>query len=209
MPRYAHRSFTGASYLFLMLGTIGAGCGSARPKDDPTPTIDSPAPLARPETQPVSALTDPTWVEPVRATCPPPTGWAAEPLKTTNLSKHQVWISPTGTTAYGVLNARHVLMPLATDERILGEFVDGMRDTEGSADLLEKRVDKDLANGVGGMRFVARGRRHTVRANLVSRGRHAWIWYAGTLTGRPVDGTELRTAERAREQTVVEPAGRP
>ena len=153
-------------------------------------------------------LTAPVWVAPVRAICPPPVGWSAEPLKVTNLSEHQVWISPTGATAYGVLNVRHVLMPLASDERILSEFLDGMRKTEGSADLLEKRADPTLAGGIGGLRFVARGGRYTVRANLVSRGRYAWIWYAGTLTGKPVDEAELRTAGEARERTVIEPARR-
>jgi hypothetical protein len=97
-------------------------------------------------------------------------------------------------------------MALASDNRILNEFLDGMRKTEGSAELLDRRVDPALAGGIGGIRFVARGGRYTIRANLVSKGRYAWVWYAGTLTGQPIDEAELRAAEAAREQTVVEPA---
>jgi hypothetical protein len=93
-----------------------------------------------------------------------------------------VWVSPGHTTAYGVLNVRHPFMALASDNRILNEFLDGMRKTEGSAELLDRRADPALAGGIGGIRFVARGGRYTIRANLVSKGRYAWVWYAGTLT---------------------------
>ena len=195
--------------LLLLLATVAAGgCRSARPGDGPAPaepqtSLTRPAAASQP-----GALSPAAWVGPVRATCRPPAGWTPAPLKTTNLSEHQLWTSPSSTTAYGVLNVRHVLMPLASDARILSEFLAEMKRTEGSADLLEQRVDPTLANGIGGTRFVARGGRYTVRANLVSRGRYAWVWYAGTLTGQPVDEAELRAAEAAREQTLVESAGK-
>lgn len=200
---------------FLLLLAVGAmtlvmtaGCQSARPSGRPAPTPSAPV-LTRPATTRPGPLSVAAWVEPVRATCPPPAGWSAEPLKRTNLSEHQVWVSPGHTTAYGVLNVRHPFMALASDNRILNEFLNGMRETEGSAELLERRADPTLAGGIGGIRFVARGGRYTVRANLVSKGRYAWVWYAGTLTAQPIDETELRAAEAAREQTVVEPARRP
>lgn len=180
--------------LLLLPLLLAAGCAqkSQQGSGDVLPTQPSTLPLT--EEQPVAA---------VRATCRPPVDWSAEPLKKTNMSEHQVWISPTGATAYGVLNVRHLLMPLASDERILNEFLDGMRKSEGAADLLEKQQDGSLADGRGGIRFVARGGKYTVRANLVSSGRYAWIWYAGTLTGQPVRDDELKLAELARDRTRV------
>ncbi|QOV87799.1 hypothetical protein [Humisphaera borealis] len=183
-----------ATVLFLLL--LATGC--ATPSPQPTATPPATLPSTRPQ-----ALTDPRYVEVVRATCTPPADWSAEPIKTTSISEHQVWISPSGATAYGVLNVRHLLMPLASNERILGEFLDGMLKSEGAADLLEKQSDNSLADGRGGIRFVARGGKYTVRACLTSSGRNAWIWYAGTLSGQPVIASELATAESAREQTSV------
>jgi hypothetical protein len=151
-------------------------------------------------------LTEARWIEPVRSTCRPPTDWSAEPLKHHDASDHQLWISPTGDTAYGVICVRNALMPLASDDRILGEFLKGMKASEGAADLMEKRYDPALAAGIGGLRFVARGGHYTVRAALVSSGSRAWIVYAGTLTNRQVRPDELVIAEQAREATIIEPA---
>ena len=179
-------------HIVAVLSLLLSGCGGKPPA----------APATLPATQ-ASLLAPPQHVPAVRATCRPPLGWAAEPLKKTNKSEHQVWISPTGDTAYGVLNVRHLLMALASNERILSEFLDGMRATEGAAELVEKQNDPAIAGGRGGIRFIARGGKYTVRANLTSAGRDAWIWYAGTLSGAPVRDDELRTAEIARDQTVV------
>jgi hypothetical protein len=160
------------------------------------------APATMPATS--TALLDvPQYVAPVRAVCVPPVGWEAKPLKVTSISEHQVWVSPGGTTAYGVMNVRHLLMPLASDERILKEFLGGMRENEGTADLLEQQPDSTLAGGLGGIRFVARGGRYTVRGSLASQGRNAWVWYAGTNTGDPVNEEELESAVAAREATKV------
>lgn len=178
--------------IVLLPSLLLAGCG-AKPSA-PAKTL--------PTTQ-AALLTEPQYVESVRATCRPPAGWSAEPLKKTKSSEHQIWISPSGDTAYGVLNVRHLLMALASNERILHEFLDGMLKTEGAADLLEKSPDPHIAGGRGGIRFIARGGTYTVRANLTSTGRNAWVWYAGSQTGKPVREDELRVAEFARDQTVV------
>jgi hypothetical protein len=144
------------------------------------------------------------WVPAVEAAAPVPQGWQAEPLKVQPRSKHQVWISPSGSTAFGVLNVQHFLMPLASDQRILEEFLKGMKQTEGEARLIQGPVkDGDLAGGLGGLRFVAEGGKYKVRGNLVSRGTRAWIVYAGTHRGQPYDPEELSRAEEARERTVV------
>jgi len=179
-------------YFMAVISLLLTGCGGKPPA--------SPATL--PATQ-ASLLSAAQHVAAVRASCRPPVGWSAEPLKKTDKSEHQVWISPTGDTAYGVLNVRHLLMALASNERILSEFLDGMRATEGAAELVEKQADPALAGGRGGIRFIARGGKYTVRAHLTSAGRDAWIWYAGTLSGAPVREDELRTAELARDQTIV------
>ncbi len=180
-------------FLLIVFVVLVAGCRSSQP-----------APATMPTTLPSSLPLDaPRYVAPVRAICVPPAGWDARPLKVTSISEHQVWVGPSGTTAYGVLNVRHLLMPLASDERILKEFLDGMLKNEGAADLLEQQSDPTLAGGLGGIRFVARGGRYTVRANLVSHGRNAWVWYAGTNTGDPVNEDELKLAEAARQATTV------
>jgi hypothetical protein len=173
------------------------------PSTDPATTAEPAATAA-----PAGADGDPTWVEAVAATCAVPAGWRVDPLDRRKPgATGQVWVSPSGATAYGVIAVRHLLMPLAADRQILGEFLREMKAAEGAADLLDERADATLAGGIGGLRFVARGGRYTVRAFLVSRGTRAWVVYAGTLVTEPVRPDELRVAERARERTVVEPAG--
>ncbi|MDB5297101.1 MAG: hypothetical protein JWO31_3084 [Phycisphaerales bacterium] len=204
MPRLTPpRPFLFALILGLTIPLVGGCRSSAHPADPTAGSLPAP-PSPTASSQPASL--PPAWVEAVRADCAPPVGWSAEPLKKTEKSQHQVWISPSGSTAYGVLNVRHFLMSLASNDRILSEFVTGMKATEGSADLLEQSNDPTLAGGVGGLRFVARGGRYTVRADLVSRGQYAWIWYAGTLTGKPVIEAELKVAEAARDRTIIEAA---
>jgi hypothetical protein len=144
------------------------------------------------------------WISTVEAAAPVPLGWKAEALKVQPRSKHQVWISPSGSTAFGVLNVQHFLMPLASDRMVMEEFLKGMKQTEGEAKLLEgPKEDRSLGGGIGGLRFVAEGGKYTVRANLVSRGTRAWIVYAGTERGKPFDLEELSRAEEARDRTVV------
>src|SRR5215208_7891979 len=81
----------------LLLGP-GAGCASSRPNVSSfTPTA------AEAEHLELAGLAPMEWIPAVEAAAPVPAGWRAEPLKVQPRSKHQVWISPTGSTAFGVL----------------------------------------------------------------------------------------------------------
>jgi len=149
-------------------------------------------------------LAKPEVVESVEAVCPVPDGWIAEPLKQGSNHKHQVWISPSGHTAYGVLFASlplpAALVPVKyRRERVLDGFLGEMKKHEGRADLIERQDDA----GLGGIRFVAEGGRYKVHANLVVRGLGAWFVYAGTRQDLSVLPVELSIAERARDQTEV------
>ena len=110
---------------------------------------------------------------------------------------HQVWQSPTGSTAYGVIHFR-LPFPLG-HELLLWAFMNEMRRDQGEARLLEKRWDANL----GGIRFVTEGGLYRVRTNLMVRGFDGWAVYAGTLRSGPIRPDELALAERAREYTEV------
>jgi hypothetical protein len=53
------------------------------------------------------------------------------------------------------------------------------------------------------VRFVAQGGKYLIRGNLFTRGWRAWVVYAGTLRDQPVNDSELKLAEAAREHTKV------
>lgn len=168
-----------------MLSVALVGCRS-----HPTPLIVT--------TQPVAAgLSEPTAVGTVNALCAPPIGWPAEPLKSSDRHKHQVWLSPSGKTAYGVI---YLTLPFPVGpDLVLWAFMREMRKSEGEGILLSKKVDPDLP----GIRFVAEGGLYKMRANLQVRGRKAWAVYAGTMRNDPVVEDELVLAERAREHTRI------
>lgn len=148
-------------------------------------------------TTPVTGLTPGYPVEIVQAIVTPPVDWKPEPHKTTPRSEHDIWLSPTGDTAYGVL---FIKLPFPVGANLtLDQFLKEMRKREGRADLLEKTDDP--AND--GIRFVAEGGIHKIRAKLMTRGFRAWVIYAGTLQGRPERPDELQVAERAREATII------
>lgn len=161
------------------------------------------SPSAAPQASLASASSQPPDISPskfvdaVRARCDPPAGWIAEPLKATEHHTHQLWISPTGRTAYGVI--RFTLPLPVGHEPVLWFFLDEMRRSEGQVQLLTKQWDPNLR----GLRFVARGGLYTVRTSLLVRGFQGWAVYAGTLTSEPIEPAELAMAERAREQTAV------
>jgi hypothetical protein len=146
-----------------------------------------------------SGLRTPTADTDVMALVMPPRGWRADPLKTSPSHKHQVWVSPTGDTAYGVI---HFQMPLPVGVNFaLYGFIRQMKQTEGDATLISQEDDDKLP----GIRFVAEGGRYRIRANLLVNGFEGWAIYAGTLRGRPTDDAELILAQHAREQTKVHP----
>lgn len=136
-------------------------------------------------------------VEAVEAVCYPPAGWTAEPLKQSGRHSHQIWLSPTGETAYGVI---HFSLPLPVGpDLVLRAFIREMQKQEGSADLLGKASDPALP----GLRFEARGQIYHLWGNLMVRGFEGWAVYAGSRSGRPVSGAELELAATAREATRV------
>jgi len=142
-------------------------------------------------------LTPPFFDRDVEALCDPPVGWIAEPLKKNSMHTHQVWVSPTHHTAYGVIRFE-LPLPLGEDIALDG-FISHMKSTEGSAELLSRTDDPNLP----GLRIVAKGAKHTIRANFMVFGSIGWAYYAGSNNGSPVDEKEMAVAVRAREHTQV------
>lgn len=161
---------------------FGAGCQSS-------------GPLPVPRTLALSDGLEAAPLAEVQAVCAPPSGWTAEPLKASARHTHQVWISPSGNTAYGVIRMR-LPIPVGPD-LVLWGFMNEMRRVEGEGKLIAKEDDEHLP----GLRFIAEGGRYRVRTNLVTSGRTAWAVYAGTIRGASIDEDELYLAERAREST--------
>ncbi len=175
----------GVAIFVLMLGLVGC---AHRPQATTRPANT----FAR------IGLNELTKVEPIHALCAPPVGWLPEPLKSSGNHTHQVWLSPSGNTAYGVIRFS-LPFPVGPD-LVLPFFLSEMRESEGSATLVEKHHDEK----VGGLRFVAEGGMYTVRSIMVTRGWQGWSVYAGTVRDEPINRTELDLAEMAREHTQVD-----
>lgn len=181
--------------LILVLLLAAAGC--AKNYDD--------IPNYTPSTQPLTdtGLSSPQAVEAVDALAAPPTGWKIEPQKGSDKHAHQVWLSPTGRTAYGII---HFGIPLPMPATwILGPWLDEMKKSEGEATLIGTPLKDDQLPGV---RFVVEGGEYKMRVNLICKGFKGWAVYAGTLRKEPEMPAELELAERAREKTVVAPSNR-
>jgi hypothetical protein len=178
-----------ARSVILLTVLLAAGCSRTPPQQE----------LTLAAAQPISmvGLPEPQFVESVEAVCVPPLAWLPDPLKESERHTHQVWISPSGDTAYGVIRIK---LPLPVGVSwVLWGFMDEMRRSEGEGQLLEKHDDP----GLPGIRFVAEGGHYKVRTNLIVRGFRAWAIYAGSLRARPENAEELELAERARECTRV------
>src|ERR1700733_14023629 len=80
----------------LGMALLVAGCHGTNVSQAPQASIQPAGKSA--------GLTAPRLVSTVRAVCDPPVGWAAEPLKSSSHHAHQVWLSPSGATAYGVIH---------------------------------------------------------------------------------------------------------
>ena len=142
---------------------------------------------------PMMGLKPATPLETVQAMVTPPVGWKPEPLKFSDRHTHQIWVSPTGDTAFGVIRFK---LPLPVGPTLLmGRFLAEMRRLEQTATVLSKDDDPELP----GIRFVAEGSIHKVRVNLITHGFRGWAFYAGTYTGEVENQAELELAERARE----------
>jgi hypothetical protein len=167
------------------------GCQSNKYKD---------IPVYQPTTQKVTdtGLVAPAMDDEVKATVTPPVGWKAEPFKSSKDHTHQVWLSPTGNTAYGVI---HFGIPFPMPATwLLDPWLEEMKKSEGEANLIGQPTRDDALPGV---RFVVEGGDYKMRVNLITRGWKAWAVYAGTLRAKPEVPAELELAERARENTRV------
>jgi len=133
------------------------------------------------------------------ATCYPPPGWHADPLKISPKHHHQVWVSPTGSTAYGVIHFT-LPLPVSADVALWG-FLREMKRTEGSSELIYKQaVPSESA-----VRFEAQGGLYRVRGFLRVSGWEGWAAYAGTKADHSILMDELETAEQARDKTLFHP----
>jgi hypothetical protein len=173
-----------------LLLSVGLGCQSKYAN----------IPTYQPATQPLSAsgLSDLAPFTPVDAVVDPPVGWKPDELKTSEQHTHQVWLSPTGKTAYGVI---HFGLPLPVPATwILGPFLSEMKKSEGEANLIGQPAKDDALPGV---RFTVEGGDYKMRVNLICKGFRAWAVYAGTLRNQQEIPAELELAERARDKTQV------
>lgn len=146
----------------------------------------------------LGALSAPEPNSAVEALVTPPVGWRAEPLKASGKHNHQVWLSPSGNTAYGVIRFKMPL-PVGSDAALRFGILPEMRRTEGEARLISSERDSSLP----GLRFVAEGGLYRLRSNLITRGWRGWAIYAGTLRDKEIVPDELALAELAREHTTV------
>ena len=178
------------SLIALLLAVVPTGCATAE-----RATEAQLASAAIPPSLTALGLTEPTVRKDLEAAVTPPLGWTAQPLKGSSNHTHQIWMSPSSNTAYGVIRFT-MPFPLGVETALWG-FMREMKRIEGDARLLSKQRDPDIK----GLRFVARGREHTVRASILTRGTRGWAIYAGTFTGREPVADELELAERARDHT--------
>jgi hypothetical protein len=162
-----------------------AGCQSARHHYQP------------PATRPSAHVVFYDWPS-VHARVDPPAGWVAQPLKIDARHTHQVWVSPTGDTAYGVIYFS-LPIPVSADF-VLPFFLRAMRAKEGDATLVSKVDDPQLP----GVRFEAEGGIYHIQANLITAGFEGWSVYAGRLRQRATNETELAQARAARQETILE-----
>ncbi len=166
--------------LWITIGWLLGGCSSAKPIG--RPAVDEGG-------ERIAVLS---------AVCYPPRGWSIEPMKESAKHHHQVWISPGGETAYGVI---HFSLPIPmTADLALWGFLREMKRTEGSADL----IDKQSIAGENALLFEAQGGIYRVRGILKASGWEGWAAYAGTRADKPISPEELETAIRARDSTRFE-----
>lgn len=173
-----------------LVAAFGTGCQS-KYADIPT---------YLPSTQPVSddGISDPEPLLEVDAMVTPPSGWMPDPIKSSEQHKHQVWKSPTGKTAYGVI---HFSLPLPVPATwVLDPFLRQMKKSEGEANLVGQPMRDDSLPGV---RFTVEGGGYRMRVNLICKGFRGWAVYAGTLSDQQEVPAELHLAEAARDKTQV------
>lgn len=171
------------SILLLLVAFAPIGCAK------------TPTPVSRPA---MAGLASPMARPDLHAVVRPPDGWLPQPIETGSNFTQQVWVSPAGGTAYGVI--RFSLPFPVAHELVLYGFLKQMREHEGAAELVEKKWDDNKKC----LRFVAAGGKYTVRTNLSVRGWSGWAVFAGTRKDQPVNAVDLPVAELAREETLID-----
>jgi hypothetical protein len=182
--------------VLLVLATLACGATGCQASTPSALRTDREFPATQ-----LTGLSVPQPFAPVEAIVTPPLGWRTEPLKSSPRHNHQVWISPSGNTAYGVIRFK-LPMPIGPEMFLHLGFLPQMKKTEGEAHLVSSQRDPSLP----GLRFVADGGLYRLRTNLITRGSKGWAVYAGTLRAKDIVPDELVLAELAREHTALEPA---
>jgi hypothetical protein len=187
-------------WIILLAGLAAAAAGSGCASTSEWSRLPADRLAPGPDPRIFNSLNPPERNDTVEALVIPPVGWIAQPLKHSSRHDHQVWLSPSGSTAYGVIRFK-LPLPISPESVLRMGFLPEMKRTEGEATLLSSERDRALP----GLRFVARGGKHLVRTNLITRGFKGWAVYAGTMRDRPEVPDELALAELAREHTAVGP----
>jgi hypothetical protein len=157
-------------------------------------------PLQPPTTQSLSAigLSDPYPIPQVDAVVAPPAGWRADSIIAESDNTHQVFVSPTGDTAYGII---HFKMPLPVPASwTYPSFLSNMKERAGEATVIVPAQKDDT---LPGLRFTVDSGDYRMRINLICKGLRGWSVYAGSLRARPENVREIELAERARDATVT------
>jgi hypothetical protein len=175
------------SILALALVAACLGCQGSKP----------PILSATQLTKPSAGIAEPKPLSAVEAWATPPAGWAPEPLKSSSNHQHQVWVSPSGHTAYGII-CFSLPLPVSPDF-VLPFFMNEFKNDQGDATLISKAKDSALP----GLRFEADGGLYHMSVNLLTSGSRGWAVYASTLRNEPINKNELDLAVSAREYTRV------
>jgi hypothetical protein len=181
----------------LALVGISAGCSSHSANRELPPAAQPACAKQVPGLTPLELRSD------LEALVDPPIGWRADEIKQNARHVHQVWLSPSGKTAYGVILMK-LPWPVGPDLLLWG-FLDRMKQTEGQAQVLAKQKDEKLP----GYRLVLNGDHYCLRCTLIVHDWRAWAVYAGTVRSAPILQSELELAEKARDDTVVGAEDRP
>ena len=170
-----------APLTLLAAAPLAAGCAGALNRA-PAPAVPVRVELAPPD-----------YERDLRATVRPPAGWDRQPAEASLNSTNQLWLSPTGDTAFGVISF-WLPLPVGTDA-VVPVYLNEMARRDGRADVVSREADESLR----AVRLVADSDTFRTRTTLIVRGLRGWAVYAGTLQARPIDPAHLAAAEAARE----------
>lgn len=168
-----------------------AGCASGPlgERDDRPSAVAS----TRPSTAPAAALLS---FEMFAVHAIPPAGWTQKTNSINDRSEHITWLSPTGSSAYGVIFFK-LPFPVGHEMAFHRGFLAEMRKREGEPVVLDKHWDDEI----GGLRFTVRSPKYQVEAKFFVKGLRGYAVYAGSRADLPTDEAELEAARAAREST--------